>query len=116
MALGILGKTMLTRILFVNLLLVAVACGGDFEKERSNVNHETTLGNNCTLKNVRVSSSNDLTQGAAPLNSRNGFSNLRNIKHNYFLVKNHHDQTARPSGCPPCCKYFLGFRFTEKLK
>ena len=103
---------MITCAFFLTLLLITVS-GGKIEKDGADVHKfkESAL-RNCTLKTLRESGSNNNIQVEKTSDSRRRFSNLRFIKHNYFLGKSHHDQTARPPGCPPCRKFSRFFSFT----
>ena len=103
---------MITCAFFLTLLLITVF-GSKIEEDGATVHKskESAL-RNCTLKKLRESGSNNIIQ--VDSDSRRRFSNLRFIKHNYCLEKSHHDQTARPPGCPPCRKFSRCFSFTRR--
>ena len=105
---------MITCVFFLTLLLITVF-GGKIEEDGADVHKskESAL-RNCTLKKLRESGSKNIIQIEETSDSRRRFSNLRFIKHNYFLEKSHHDQTARPPGCPPCRKFSRCFSFTRR--
>ena len=86
---------MITCAFFLTLLLITVF-GSKIEEDGANVHKskESALCN-CTLKKIRESGSNNIIQVEETSDSRRRFSNLRFIKHNYFLEKSHHDQKAR---------------------
>lgn len=105
---------MITCAFFLTLLLITVF-GGKIEEEGANVHKSKESAiRNCTWKKLRESGSNNIIQVEETSDSRRRFSNLRFIKHNYFLEKSHHDQTARPPGCPPCRKFSPCFSFTRR--
>ena len=105
---------MITCAFFLTLLLITVF-GGKIEEEGPNMHKSKESAiRNCTLKKLRESGSNNIIQVEETSDSRRRFSNLRFIKHNYFLEKSHDDQTARPPGCLPCRKFSLCFSFTRR--
>ena len=105
---------MITCTFFLTLLLITVF-GGKIEEEAANMHKSKESAiRNCTWKKLRESGSNNIIQVEETSDSRRRFSNLRFIKHNYFLEKSHHDQTARPPGCPPCRKFSLCFSLARR--
>ena len=92
--------------IFVTLLLATLTDAGNFKSRKTNENYKDVLCN-ATL-NLRGSSSSDYSdQGDVSSNTRNNFMSLTSIKHNYFLPETHRDKPVRPSGCPPCRKFYL---------